>query len=42
MKTIEHDELRWVTEQEAEGLKWAPTDVPVIKELIKEGFKNEH
>ncbi|WP_333589207.1 (deoxy)nucleoside triphosphate pyrophosphohydrolase [Ligilactobacillus acidipiscis] len=42
VKTIEHDELRWVTEQEAEDLKWAPTDVPVIKELIKEGFKNEH
>lgn len=42
IKMIEHDELRWVNEQEAKKLEWAPTDVPVIKELIKKGFSNEH
>lgn len=38
-KTIEHEELRWVSEQEALELSWAPTDVPAIKELVERGFK---
>lgn len=42
VRTIEHDELRWVTESESKMLEWAPTDVPVIKELVKEGFRNEN
>lgn len=37
-KTIEHEELRWVSEQEALELSWAPTDVPAIKELVERGF----
>lgn len=37
-KTIEHEELRWVSEQEALELNWAPTDVPAIKELVERGF----
>lgn len=42
VKTIEHDELRWVNEKEAGELEWAPTDVPVIQELIKEGFRYDY
>ncbi|MDR3189929.1 MAG: (deoxy)nucleoside triphosphate pyrophosphohydrolase [Lactobacillaceae bacterium] len=40
-KTIEHDELRWVSEDEALLLNWAPTDVPAIEELVKRGFMHE-
>ena len=39
-KTIEPEELRWVTEEEALKLDWAPTDVPVIEELVERGFNH--
>lgn len=39
-KTIAHDELRWVTPEEALALTWAPSDVPVVEELVKVGFSN--
>ncbi|QGN60017.1 (deoxy)nucleoside triphosphate pyrophosphohydrolase [Leuconostoc citreum] len=39
-ETIEHEELRWVTEEEALKLGWAPTDVPAIKELVERGFSH--
>ncbi|ANZ61099.1 (deoxy)nucleoside triphosphate pyrophosphohydrolase [Secundilactobacillus paracollinoides] len=42
IKTIAHDDLRWVTESESLELEWAPTDVPVIKELAKAGFTYEY
>ena len=29
----EHEELRWVTMNEAESLDWAAADVPVLDEL---------
>ncbi|MBM7543775.1 8-oxo-dGTP diphosphatase [Weissella beninensis] len=38
IKTIEHDELKWVSETEAQQLNWAPTDIPAIAELISKGF----
>lgn len=41
-KTIAHDELRWVTPEEALALEWAPSDVAVMKALVKTGFANEH
>jgi len=41
-KTIAHDELRWVTPQEALKLSWAPSDVAVIEALAKTGFKYEY
>lgn len=41
-KTIAHDELRWVTPQEALGLPWAPSDVAVIEALAKTGFDDEY
>ncbi|WP_461213057.1 (deoxy)nucleoside triphosphate pyrophosphohydrolase [Lacticaseibacillus sp. GG6-2] len=41
-KTIAHDELRWVTPEEALALDWAPSDVAVMKALVKTGFANEH
>lgn len=40
-KTIEHEELRWVTTEEAMALEWAPTDVPAIEKLIERGFEIE-
>ncbi len=42
IKTIAHDELRWVSESEALKLEWAPTDVPVIRQLVKAGFTYEY
>lgn len=39
-KTIEHEELRWVTEEEVLKLDWAPTDVPAIEELVERGFNH--
>lgn len=41
-KTIAHDELRWVTPDEALALDWAPRDVAVIKALAKTGFNYEY
>lgn len=41
-KTIAHDELRWVSKTEAKMLNWAPSDVPVIKELTKASFTYEY
>ena len=41
-KTIAHDELRWVTPDEALALYWAPSDVAVIKALAKTGFNYEY
>ncbi|AKP03059.1 (deoxy)nucleoside triphosphate pyrophosphohydrolase [Companilactobacillus pabuli] len=41
-KTIAHDELRWVTPDEALALDWAPSDVAVIKALAKTGFNYEY
>lgn len=41
-KTIAHDELRWVTPEEAIKLSWAPSDVAIIKELAKTGFNYEY
>lgn len=38
IKTIEHDEIKWVSETEAQQLNWAPTDIPAIAELISKGF----
>ncbi|MBM7543765.1 8-oxo-dGTP diphosphatase [Weissella beninensis] len=38
IKTIEHDELRWVSEEEAVHLNWAPTDIPAINALVAKGF----
>lgn len=41
-KTIAHDELREVNPEEALNLQWAPTDVPVIEQLVKDGFGYEY
>lgn len=41
-KTIAHDELRWVTPEEALDLTWAPSDVAVIQALAKTGFNYEY
>lgn len=38
IKTTDHDELRWVTEEEAATLNWAPSDVPIVQALIQKGF----
>ncbi|WP_300561974.1 (deoxy)nucleoside triphosphate pyrophosphohydrolase [Companilactobacillus sp.] len=41
-KTIAHDELRWVTPEEALKLTWAPSDVAVIKALAETGFSYDY
>lgn len=41
-KTIAHDELRWVTPQEALALTWAPSDVAVVEALAKTEFDYEY
>jgi len=41
-KTIAHDELRWVTPDEALELNWAPSDVGVIEALAQKGFNYDY
>ena len=31
----EHDELRWVPKAKLNELKWAPADIPAVKQLMK-------
>jgi 8-oxo-dGTP diphosphatase len=31
IKPVEHDEVSWVTKEEALELQWAPADVPIMK-----------
>ncbi|XCB30984.1 hypothetical protein RQN30_03845 [Arcanobacterium hippocoleae] len=31
----EHQEIRWLAADELFSVKWAPADVPIIKELTK-------
>lgn len=40
VKTIAHDELRWVTPTEASQLEWPPADVTPIKHLIETDFNS--
>lgn len=42
IKTIEHEELRWVNPEEALQLNWAPTDIPAIKKLVERGFHDAY
>ncbi|WP_204122421.1 (deoxy)nucleoside triphosphate pyrophosphohydrolase [Lacticaseibacillus mingshuiensis] len=37
-KTVAHDELRWLTANQARALTWAPTDRPVLAQLLKDGL----
>lgn len=31
---VDHDEVKWVTNNQLEGFKWAPADIPFVNKLI--------
>jgi 8-oxo-dGTP diphosphatase len=33
LASTDHDEFRWVSSAEIEGLNWAPADLPIVAEV---------